>query len=710
MLNNELIEKYVPWYLLHSEDYSLVITDLEGRYIFVNEVFRKRFSFICEDFIGQPAFIAIYPEDHATCLKAVEECLANPDKIVKVILRKPDTTLQDFYWTSWEFSVLKDKQANPIGIICLGHDITETEKASRQAKSFAQKVDTIIEEITDGFYQLDKNWVFTKINKVAEQTLGFSRDYLLGKCLWDVFPDSSNFEYPSQYRKAMQEGLTVTFEDYRPDIDQWYSVVAYPSVEGLTVFFRNITQQKKAQQALEISQNRLKAILDSTNDINLLVSPDYKVLNFNKITYEVFLRYYKKELFLGADIRDYFQEEDTDLLNRYFSFVLGGEKFSLEIERVTEGKKLWFELTYMPVYDTKGQILGCNINLKDITEKKLTEIKLRQQEFILQAIYQSTTEANGFVDKELKVRYVNQMTRIITKQIFGREIQIGDESLDFVLPEYRAEFEEYYKRVFQGEKIVVEKSGRQSDWWQFSLFPVYDEFHNIIGIAYNVLDITERKRKEEQLKESELKLQRTIEAIPHPLLIVGEGAIIHYVNEEFEKVFGYKENEIVGKTIDILIPERFRIVHRTHYENYMKQEPSKSMRMGRFIAALTKDGKEIAIDASLNCFTTNHQKFVIAILQDVSELKKRQSIILKQNQILRKIAWQQSHELRGPVATILGLCDLLKNYREESEKMKELYLNHLIKTAQELDLVVKKIVQQTNEVDFGDEEPNLEIF
>lgn len=235
MTENE-IKSLLSEFLLNSEIYSLVITDLEGKYIFVNDVFKKRFSFICEDFIGKPSLMAIYPEDHQIYLETVKKCLANPDKVQKVILRKPEANQQDFYWTEWEFSVLKDSHKNPIGILRLGHDITETAKASRQAKELAQKTDTIIEEITDGFYQLDREWNFIKVNRVAEKILGIPREQLLGKSLWDLFPDTSGYNYPAQFRKAMQENITVAFEDYRPDLDRWLSAVASPSSEGLIVF------------------------------------------------------------------------------------------------------------------------------------------------------------------------------------------------------------------------------------------------------------------------------------------------------------------------------------------------------------------------------------------------------------------------------------------------------------------------------------------
>lgn len=448
-MTEDEIKSLLPECLLNSEIYYLVITDLEGRYIFVNDIFKDRFAFICENFIGQPSLIAIYPEDHQVCLRAVEQCFVNPDKVVKVHLRKPDTNQYDFYWTEWEFSLFKDQHKKPIGILCLGHDITETEKATQQAKEFAQKVATIIEEITEGFYQLDREWKFVVANKVAEQILGIPKEQLLGHKIWDLFPDTPDYNYPAAYRKAMTENISVTFEDYRPDLDRWYSAVCYPSPEGLTVFLRDITQEKK-------------------------------------------------------------------------------------------------------YIDT-----------------------IRQKEYMLRAIYQSTSEASTFIDKNFIIRYNNQVAQKITQQIFGKEAQIGDNSLDYVLPEYKTEFENYYQQVLQGQHLITEKTDG-INWWQLSMYPVYDEQQQIIGIAHNVQNITERKDR---------------------------------------------------------------------------------------------------------------------------ELK-----ILQQNETLRAIAWQQSHELRRPVANILGLCDLLKNHKNETEEMKNKYIDMMLQATQELDKIIHKIVQQSNESEYIDKE------
>lgn len=832
-MTEDRIKSLLPEYLLRSEIFSVVVTDMEGKYVFVNDVFKKRFHFITQDWIGKESFIAIYPEDHATCLRAVEQCLAQPDKIVQVHLRKPDTSLDNFYWTAWEFSVLKDKNHNPIGILCLGQDITETERASLEAKAFAQKVETIIEEIADGFYQLDREWRFTVINKVAEQVLGIPKEQLLGRKIWDLFPDTPDYNYPAAYRRAMTENISVTFEEHHHN--RWFSVIVYPSVEGISVFLRNITQEKqnqialaeaqkqlqenfallhsvfespndiiifsldknycytsftqfhretmkkiwgvdihlglnmleiitlpqdrakakqnfdralqgesfslieeygddnlyrtfyqdyyypvknkegeiiglsvfviditqakKAQMALEETEVKLRAILDSSTESNLLISPQGKILNFNKTANKHALKYFQKELYLGADIREFLTPDGIQTFEEYFPKALKGENHAIQVERRIQETSLWIAATYLPVYNKNEQIIGVTLVSKDITEEKQAQIKLQEKENMLRAIYQSTTEASTFIDKNLIIRYNNQVARSATKQIFGKEALPGDHSLDYILPEYKAEFATYYQKVLQGEHFFIEKT-KNNHWWLFRLFPVYDEEKNIIGIASNVQDITEQKLKTIELEEKTQQLQSILEAIPHPLLIVSEDIKIQYVNEEFEKVFGYTEQEILGQGTDFLLPERFRKNHPFLQKEYLKKSGALIKSIGRFLAALTKTGEEIDISASLNTFTLKSKKHVIIILQDITELKKKQDTILKQNETLRKIAWEQSHQVRRPVANILGLCDLLQNYPQESEEMKKIYIDYLLQATRELDEIIHKIVEQTNETNF----------
>lgn len=570
------IEQLLSECLLRSKNYSLVITDLEGCYIYVNGVFKNRFSFMNIDFIGQPFRITIHPEDVEKCNFASYKCITNPNETFGVQVRKPDNLAGDFYWTEWEFSLFKDHDKRPVGILCLGHDITETEKASRQAKEFAQKVETIIEEITDGFYVLNREWKFVKINKVAEQILGIPREKLLGRKIWDIFPDTPDYNYPALFRKAIDEYITVTVEDYRADLDRWFSAVCYPSQEGLSVFFKDITIEKKKQFALEDTANKLKSILESTLNSYILISPQGKIMNFNQTAQNLALKYVKKNLAINTDMRDYLILESKEVFDSLFNKALQGEKSIIEVKRVIGSKEIWFETYYLPVYkEVTQELIGVTLKTVNIDDRKQAERKLKQSETMLRALYDSSSEASTFIDKDFHILFTNKLAKEICKNIFGKEPQIGDRCLDYIVPDLQAEFADYYQRVLQGEIIYVEKEHCGS-WWRFSLFPVYDNENNIVGISDNVKDITVRK-------ENELK-------------------------------------------------------------------------------------------------------------------------ILKQNETLRQIAWQQSHEVRRPVASIMGMYNLLKDDQTATEEEKQKYLDYLLQATKELDKIIHKIVIQANENEYGTNE------
>lgn len=358
-------------HLINSSTFYLISVDLEGKFTYVNPLFSRRFSYLWKDFTGKPSADTIYEEDLPACRKATFACLENPAAVVPVRLRKPDGN-GGFFWTQWEFSALCDKQGSAREILCLGYDITETEQAHRQAQDFAQKIDTIIENVTDGFFVLDKNWHIIRVNRVMEQSLGVSRSEILHKNFWDIFPGDAHHKYPEAYRTAMNDSVTVNFEDYHPQTQQWFDVTAYPSQEGLTVLFRDITDRKQKEEIIRESNNKLTAILNSTTDINILIDPEYKVLSFNQMAVESMRKFYdNKELAVGQNILEYILPgTEEDFMNNFQS-ALSGEPVEVKIRlSFKPGMALWFLVKYFPVYDNEQQVIGVAFNSTNIDKQQ----------------------------------------------------------------------------------------------------------------------------------------------------------------------------------------------------------------------------------------------------------------------------------------------------------------------------------------------------
>ncbi|MBP2232798.1 PAS domain S-box-containing protein [Azospirillum agricola] len=138
----------------------------------------------------------------------------------------------------------------PEGIGCFFRNITARKRAEEAAAAQHARTVEILESISDAFYTLDHDWRFTYINSKAEQIWGRKRDTLLGRVIWDAFPEVVGSEPFEAHRQAVRENHMVTVEALSPVVHQWIEASIYPSAAGLSVYFRDITGRRAAQDAL----------------------------------------------------------------------------------------------------------------------------------------------------------------------------------------------------------------------------------------------------------------------------------------------------------------------------------------------------------------------------------------------------------------------------------------------------------------------------
>lgn len=827
-MTQEEIKSQLPHYLLVSKTYSLVITDMEGISIFVNELFEQKFSFMNRQFIGQPFTNTVHPDDAKKCNDASYQCITNPDKTFKVQVRKPDSNQKDFYWTEWEFSLFKDRNNHPIGILCLGHDIFEKEAIKEENTFGEQDLDIFFKQSLSGFFfmMLDEPIAWhtadetqketlldyamghhriTKVNKamldqygaVEEEFLGktpndmFAHDLVYGRSVWREFFDKGQLRVET--KEVDVNGKLLHIEgDYLCMYDTFGRITGHFGVQN------NITKQKEKEQQLEARKQQYKELADSITDVFFGMDENLVYTYWNKELEKVMG--IKAENAIGKRMTDILPDtpQVQETIATCKRVIQSKKAETYTAEYLIDKKKHFFEISVYPT------VSGISVFTKDITDRKASEEQLKISEYKLKAILNSTTEGNILIGSDYKILSFNQATQKYTEMVFGRKMKENDSILDFLLPETKDVFMCDSQKALNGE-VAKRDFPVNGFWFEITHYPVYDEQNTLIGFTMNSVHIDERKKAEEyrkallasipdlffvidsngvfvdykgesedldatakdflnksiydilppevaiqsaeairetlekhitteisysleiegsrrfyqarinplkdeqvillsrdvtkrtmaekKLQESELKLQKTIESVPHPLLIVNDEVKIQFVNHEFEKVFGYAENEILGKMIDFLIPEKFRTAHAKLQHEYL-QEGGDSINMGRFLPALTKDGEEIVVDASLNTFIDDGKKSIIVILQNVTAIKKHQDTVLQQNETLRKIAWQQSHEVRRPVSNALGLCELLKSYSKLTPEEQTIYLNSLVYSLHEIDKIIHDIVKK----------------
>jgi PAS domain S-box-containing protein len=139
-------------------------------------------------------------------------------------------------------------------------DVTERKWAEEALRESDRCVRNVLESMTDAFLATDREWRVAYVNRQAERALRRSREELLGRNLWEAYPDAVGSTFYRKYHEVIASGEPAHFEEYYPPLEGWFEVHAYPSAEGLGVYFRDVTERKRAQERLHEYAQRLRAL------------------------------------------------------------------------------------------------------------------------------------------------------------------------------------------------------------------------------------------------------------------------------------------------------------------------------------------------------------------------------------------------------------------------------------------------------------------
>jgi PAS domain S-box-containing protein len=242
-------------------------------------------------------------------------------------------------------------------------DITERRRADR-------RLEVLVSSIDDHLVTYDHNWRYTFVNEPAARVLGKSREELLGKCIWDLFPDAVGNQYYRELHAAAQGKRVVSSEHFYPPFNKWFENRFYPSEEGVTVFSTDVTARKRAEAALRESEERFRNLADTAPVMIWMSDAEGRAVYLNKAWLDFTGRPHEKEL--GHGWTESVHPEDLPRCVETFMAALGKrEPFRMEYRvRRHDGEYRWVLDNGIPRFAPDGAYAGCIGSIIDVSDTK----------------------------------------------------------------------------------------------------------------------------------------------------------------------------------------------------------------------------------------------------------------------------------------------------------------------------------------------------
>ena len=204
----------------------------------------------------------------------------------------------------------------------------------------------------------------------------------------------------------------------------------------------------------------------------------------------------------------------------------------------------------------------------------------------------------------------------------------------------------------------------------------------------------------DELSKSENKFRKILESAPDAMVIVNRDGIIRLINSQTESLFQYKREEVLGKTVEMLIPGGSHQAHASHRESFFADPKVRSMGIGLELFGKRKDGNEFPVEISLSPFDTEEGIWVSAAIRDITE-KKRDHEALREyadklkasNSNLEQFAYVASHDLQEPLRTITSYVSLLQEkHHNDSDEESSLFMNFVVEAAERMKLLIRELL------------------
>lgn len=447
------------------------------------------------------------------------------------------------------------------------HAEKEKKLAEEELKRSEAKYRYLVERVSNGIYAMDTDWRILYMNRQAAQFFGCNAEELIGKKIWDEMPQLIGSAFYNAYHSAMVQQKEVHLEQYSTYFNKWVTVNAYPSPDGLVVYFRDTTSQKKAELEIQKKQQQYQTLIERVTDAFISVDKDFNYTFINQQAAELIRR--DAASVIGKNVWEVFPDVIGSPTYHAFIRAMTEQVYVSNIDYY-EPLDLWQENHIYPSPD------GLSVFIRNITGQKRSERAAQQSEEVRNLIMNSAMDAIISIDEKGKINFWNKRAETMFGWSFD---EIKDKTLTetIIPPKYGDKHSKGIERYLEtgkahimGNVVEISAINRKKKEFPIELFIIPVKTSSASFFCAFIRDISERKKMEKKLLSQQRAAAREItataleaqekerNALGQELhdninqILAGTKLMLQFVDTDYEKhrVFLTKGIENISKAIE----------------------------------------------------------------------------------------------------------------------------------------------------------------